>query len=141
MYLTEHFTLGELCATNAKHINNEPPAVYVNNLVEIASDLELLRGALGEPIIINSGFRSKKVNEYVGGSSASYHLRGCAVDIKCRNLDDACRKMATLARLCPDFDELFIEGDICSESVWLHYANDAWTPGRRKVGVIRKKLR
>ncbi len=46
-----------------------------------------------------------------------------------------------LARLCPDFDELYIEGDIGSESVWLHYANDPWSPGKRKVGVIRKILR
>ena len=41
-YLTEHFTLGELCATNAKHINNEPPAVYMQNLVEMAKDLDLV---------------------------------------------------------------------------------------------------
>lgn len=140
--LTEHFSLKELCVTNVKNVDNEPPAIIHDNLIEIAEDLEKLRFALGgEPIVINSGYRSKEVNKAVGGSPTSYHLRGCAVDIKCRNLDDACRKMATLARLCPDFDELYIEGDIGSESVWLHYANDPWSPGRHKVGVIRKKLR
>jgi uncharacterized protein YcbK (DUF882 family) len=43
--------------------------------------LEILRRALGRPLVINSGFRCASRNAGVGGSSSSRHLIGCAADV------------------------------------------------------------
>ena len=43
--------------------------------------LDVFRRALGLPLRINSGFRCKQHNDYVGGSAQSRHLIACAVDL------------------------------------------------------------
>jgi uncharacterized protein YcbK (DUF882 family) len=48
--------------------------------------LEMLREAVGFPIVITSGFRSIEKNKEVGGSKNSYHLKGEAVDIAINQL-------------------------------------------------------
>jgi len=47
--------------------------------------LQPCREKIGLPIKINSGYRSKKLNELIGGSKTSYHLSGKAADITCAN--------------------------------------------------------
>ena len=51
-----------------------------------SSTLQMLddaRGIAGIPFRINSGFRTKSHNAYVGGSRDSSHCYGYAVDIHC----------------------------------------------------------
>jgi uncharacterized protein YcbK (DUF882 family) len=43
--------------------------------------LEPLRITLQKPVIITSGYRSKKLNEAIGGSSTSQHMKGQAADL------------------------------------------------------------
>ena len=45
--------------------------------------LDHARGIAGIPFTINSGFRTKSHNAYVGGKDQSSHLFGYAVDIHC----------------------------------------------------------
>lgn len=85
IYLSSHFQLKEFIesATARKHrIVNEPPAEAVENLRALCvHTLEPLREALGLPIIITSGFRTKAVNSIVAHSSRkSQHMEGCAAD-------------------------------------------------------------
>jgi uncharacterized protein YcbK (DUF882 family) len=47
----------------------------------LVAKLQLLRNALGVPIIINSGCRCQKHNEAIGGAKLSYHTLGLAADI------------------------------------------------------------
>lgn len=47
--------------------------------------LDTLRELVGEPLKINSSYRSKLYNKAVGGSENSLHLKGMAVDIHCDN--------------------------------------------------------
>lgn len=50
------------------------------------STLQMLddaRGIAGIPFRINSGFRTKEHNAYIGGSQYSSHCYGYAVDIHC----------------------------------------------------------
>lgn len=50
------------------------------------STLQMLndaRGIAGIPFKINSGFRTKSHNAYIGGAKLSSHLYGYAVDIHC----------------------------------------------------------
>jgi uncharacterized protein YcbK (DUF882 family) len=43
--------------------------------------MERLREYCGFPLIITSGYRSAQKNKEVGGASASFHLKGQAVDV------------------------------------------------------------
>ena len=61
------------------------------SLVEV---LQKLRMHLNKPILLNSGFRCKNHNKNVGGSPASRHMTGDAVDIRLTNLGLTDRQLA-----------------------------------------------
>jgi uncharacterized protein YcbK (DUF882 family) len=85
MQLSEHFTLEELTRSEVaerKGLDNTPNAVEVANLVRLAGLLEEVRALLNKPILLNSGFRSKAVNDSVGSKDTSQHRIGCAADIR-----------------------------------------------------------
>lgn len=82
MRISKHFTLEEMCRTSQPFDNNPGMQQVINLCFGVHNILEPLRNLLGKPIIINSGFRSKKVNEAVGGVSNSQHLQGLAADIR-----------------------------------------------------------
>ena len=81
--LSPHFTFEELTTTNNELLlleNRREAKNYKNSLTRIAKELlEPIRIEFG-PITINSGFRTKKLNESVGGSSTSQHCNGEAAD-------------------------------------------------------------
>ena len=85
MQLSEHFTLEELTHSEVaerKNLDNTPNALEVANLVRLAALLEEVRSLLNKPIMLNSGFRSKAVNDSVGSRDTSQHRIGCAADIR-----------------------------------------------------------
>ena len=49
--------------------------------------LQTLRDLSARPLIVTSGFRCKTHNKIVGGRPRSYHTRGMAADILCRQLE------------------------------------------------------
>ena len=65
--------------------------------MEFVAALDVLRGELGRPIVITSGYRTAEYNKGVGGSSDSAHIRGLAADIKC--IDSGTRAQIILAWL------------------------------------------
>jgi hypothetical protein len=86
MNLSEHFTLEELTNSETAARNgwdNTPNATELANLVRLAAFLEEVKTVLGgKPVMINSAFRSKAVNDAVGSSDKSQHRVGCAADIR-----------------------------------------------------------
>jgi hypothetical protein len=83
MVLSEHFTLEELTATQHRSLDNTPNSSEINNLKRLAEMLEEVKTLLGgKPIIVNSAFRSKQVNDAVGSKDTSQHRVGCAADIR-----------------------------------------------------------
>ena len=85
MKLTENFSLEEMLASEIaarKGLDNTTNATEIANLVRTAGLLEQVRKVVGKPIIINSGFRSKAVNDAVGSKDTSQHRIGCAADIR-----------------------------------------------------------
>ena len=83
MNLSEHFTLEELTATSHREFDNTPKASELANLMRLAALLEQVKTVLGDkPVMINSGFRSKQVNDSVGSKDTSQHRIGCAADIR-----------------------------------------------------------
>jgi uncharacterized protein YcbK (DUF882 family) len=83
MTLSEHFTLEELTHTDHRQFDNTPNADELANLKRLASFLEQVKTVLGgKPIIVNSAFRCKQVNDAVGSRDTSQHRIGCAADIR-----------------------------------------------------------
>jgi hypothetical protein len=83
MLLTPHFSLEELTVTDHREFDNIPNSSEINNLKRLAEMLEEVKALLGgKPIIVNSAFRSKQVNDAVGSKDTSQHRVGCAADIR-----------------------------------------------------------
>ena len=81
----KYFTIDELTKTDTG-LNNIPRPAHVSNLTALVTTiLDPLRELFHSPITVNSGFRSKEVNEKVGGAKNSQHLMGEAVDITSEN--------------------------------------------------------
>jgi uncharacterized protein YcbK (DUF882 family) len=59
--------------------------------------LQKLRDQWGKPVKINSGYRTPKHNERVGGTGGSLHLEGKAVDIDTAGLVES-KALARLAQ-------------------------------------------
>ena len=91
MRLSEHFTLKEFTdsATAAREgIENSPSSGDVERLQYLVDNLlQPLRTLLAAPIYVRSGYRCLALNEAVGGSSTSQHMRGEAADIVVDGLD------------------------------------------------------
>lgn len=86
MNLTPHFTLQELTVSEAADRNgwdNTPNEQHLENLKRLADFLEQTKVVLGgKPVMVNSAFRSKLVNDSVGSKDTSQHRIGCAADIR-----------------------------------------------------------
>lgn len=83
MNLTEHFTLEELTHTDHREFDNTPNDAELENIKRLAEFLEEVKTVLGgKPIMVNSAFRSKQVNDAVGSKDTSQHRIGCAADIR-----------------------------------------------------------
>ena len=83
MNLTPHFTLDELTHTDHRELDNTPNEHELENLKRLAAFLEEVKTVLGgKPIMVNSAFRSKAVNDAVGSKDTSQHRLGCAADLR-----------------------------------------------------------
>lgn len=71
--LSEYFRAREFQTGNSNIV------IVSNVLLKI---LDTLREKIGEPIYINSGYRTPEYNKEVGGSTLSYHMYGMAADIR-----------------------------------------------------------
>lgn len=81
--MTEHFTLDELTHTDHRTLDNTPNEAELANIQRLAEFLEQVKTLLGgKPIMVNSAFRSKAVNDAVGSKDTSQHRLGCAADIR-----------------------------------------------------------
>jgi hypothetical protein len=81
--LTQHFTFEELTHTDHRQFDNTPNTDELANLNRLAKFLEQVKTALGgKPVMINSAFRCKQVNDAVGSKDTSQHRVGCAADIR-----------------------------------------------------------
>ena len=81
--MTPHFTLAELTHTDHRSLNNTPNPGELANLQRLAEFLEVVKTTLGgKPVMINSAFRSKAVNDAVGSKDTSQHRLGLAADFR-----------------------------------------------------------
>ena len=114
MNLSEHFTLEELTRSEAADRNgwdNTPNDDEKINLMRLAALLEQVKQAVsGRPVMVNSAFRSKAVNDAVGSKDTSQHRLGCAADIRVPGLTPREVVEACIAAQIP-FDQIILEFD------------------------------
>lgn len=111
MNLSEHFTLEELTHTDHREFDNVPNESELANLKRLAAFLETVKSAIGgKPIIVNSAFRCKQVNDAVGSSDRSQHRLGCAADIRVPQMSPDEVVKAIIAANLP-FDQVIREFD------------------------------
>lgn len=85
MKLSPNFSLSEMTRSDTasrRGWDNTPNAVEIENLKRLCALLEDVRKLIGAPVIINSAYRSKKVNDAVGSKDNSQHRHGCAADFR-----------------------------------------------------------
>jgi len=136
MLLTPHFTLEELTATQHREFDNTPNSSEINNLKRLAEMLEDVKTLLdGKPIMINSAFRSKAVNDAVGSKDTSQHRVGCAADIRVPGLTPD-QVVQAIKNSPIQFDQLIREFDS-----WTHVSvpNNPSSEPRKQVLVIDKQ--
>jgi zinc D-Ala-D-Ala carboxypeptidase len=85
MKLSNNLTLAEVVKSNTairRGIDNTPTDAHIENLKYVAEKVfQPLREHFGVPIYISSGYRSKALNEAIGGSKTSFHSHGMALDL------------------------------------------------------------
>jgi zinc D-Ala-D-Ala carboxypeptidase len=121
--LTPHFTLAQLIHSKTatkKGIDNTPPKKIIRNLKQLAGGLEEVRGLLGYPLMISSGYRCKALNSAVGGSETSQHVQGLAADFVCRQFGSPYRICKKIADSDLDFDQLIHEYGKFKKEQWIH---------------------
>ena len=129
--MTPHFTLAELTHTDHRSLNNTPNAGELANLQRLAEFLEVVKTTLGgKPVMINSAFRSKAVNDAVGSKDTSQHRLGLAADFRVPGMAPDAVVRAIIAAKLP-FDQLIREFD-----AWTH-ASISDKP-RRQALIIDK---
>jgi len=136
MNLTEHFTLEELTHTDHRTLDNTPNDAELENIKRLAEFLEELKTLLGgKPIMVNSAFRSKAVNDAVGSKDTSQHRIGCAADIRVPSMTpDQVVKAVIASDL--GYDQVIREFDR-----WTHISipNEAVRAPRKQALIIDKQ--
>ena len=133
--LTEHFTLEELTHTDHREFDNTPNDAEKANLERLAAFLEEVKTVLGgKPIMVNSAFRCKQVNDAVGSKDSSQHRIGCAADIRVPSMTPDEVVKAVIASGI-GYDQLIREFDR-----WTHISvpNNAGDHPRRQSLIIDK---
>lgn len=136
MKLTEHFTFEELTHTDHRELENTPNETELANIQRLAEFLEAVKTVLGgKPVMVNSAFRSKAVNDAVGSKDTSQHRIGCAADIRVPSMtpDEVVRAIIASGL---GYDQVIREFDR-----WTHVSipNQAGGVPRKQALIIDKK--
>lgn len=134
MLLTPHFSLEELTHSDTAlrlKLDNTPGPQAIANLKRLASTLEQVRDALGQPVSINVAFRSPEVNKAVGGVPDSAHQKGLAADFISPKFGNPLAICHAILDHKIVFDQLIWEG------TWVHLGLSDGPP-RRQVLTMRE---
>jgi len=140
--MTEHFTLEELTHTDHRTLDNTPNETELANIQRLAEFLEEVKTVLGgKPIMVNSAFRSKAVNDAVGSKDTSQHRIGCAADIRVPGMTPDQVVRAVIASDL-GFDQVIREfSDPVKGGGWTHISvpNTPETAPRKQALIIDKQ--
>lgn len=135
--LSPHFTLAEMTKSSTADrlgINNVPGPLEIESLQCVCENiLEPIRAHYGIPFSPSSGYRSKELNDRIGGSPSSQHTKGEAVDFEVAGHSNLV--VARWIESHISYDQLILEffkKDVPS-SGWIHVSRSEHMSPRMQV--------
>ncbi|MAU41126.1 MAG: peptidase M15A [Kordiimonas sp.] len=133
--LSPHFTLAEMTWSMTalrKGWPNQPRPVHIKALGHVATHiLEPVRAAFKQPFSPSSGYRSPRLNRYLGGSLYSQHCQGQAVDFRVPGV--AAHEVAGWISQHLVFDQLILEYPEKKQG-WIHCS---YVPGQNRQQILQ----
>jgi zinc D-Ala-D-Ala carboxypeptidase len=139
MKLSEHLDLSEVIRSESakrKGISNMPTPEHIANFKLLAENIfEPIRNHFRVPIIISSGYRSKELNQAVGGSSTSQHCTAEAIDIDMDGTPNGVNNKMVFDFIRENlvFDQLIFEFGTTENPDWVHVSYDSSGLQRKQV--------
>lgn len=134
MKLSKNLTLAEVIRSETakrRGINNMPNDEHLANLKLLAENVfQPIRDHFKVPIHLSSGYRSRILNEVVGGSASSQHCKGQAIDIDNDQTKITNKQIFDFIRENLEFDQLINEYDYS----WVHVS---YSKGKNRKQVLR----
>lgn len=119
--MSKYFSLSELTRSSTalkEGIPNDPNEAQIKDLKRLMDYLDKVREAFGKAIIVTSGFRSPELNDRIGGSDKSQHMKGQAADIRPHDIKELRLLFATIRKV-GGFDQLIYE-EPAGRTPWIH---------------------
>lgn len=139
--ISKYITLQEATTSQTairKNIPNIPAPKDIENMKHVAVNVfDKVREHFGKPIRVSSFFRSLRLNNAVGGSKTSQHVKGEAIDMQGTNGVTN----AEIFNFIKDnlvFDQLIWEFGTNKEPAWVHVSLSK-TKNRKQVLYIGVK--
>lgn len=141
MRLSEHLSLAEVIKSETakrRGVSNMPTEAHLANFKLLAEKVfEPIRNHFGSPIHISSGYRSKALNEAIGGASSSQHCTGEAIDIDMDGSADGITNKMVFDYIKENlqFDQLIWEFGTSSNPDWVHVSYES--NGRQRNQILK----
>lgn len=141
MRLSEHLSLAEVIKSETakrRGVSNMPTEAHLANFKLLAEKVfEPIRNHFGNPIHISSGYRSKALNEAIGGASSSQHCTGEAIDIDMDGSADGITNKMVFDYIKENlqFDQLIWEFGTSSNPDWVHVSYES--SGRQRNQILK----
>jgi len=121
--LAPNFSFYELVRTSHRElldVNAELGLDHMEEMTALAEMLQAVRDRFRSPVFVHSGFRCQALNEAVGGSVYSQHVKGEAADFHV--LDVPLERVFDWVRLESGlpYGQLILEGIRNGEPTWIH---------------------
>lgn len=131
--ISEHISWEEATRTDTG-LQNIPDEETIEKMELVAEMVfEKLRTYISEPIQIDSFYRSKEVNDKIGGSATSQHIKGEAIDIRAfQNSGYTTADLFVFIKEKLTFDQLIWERGTAKNPDWVHVSYSG-TKNRNEV--------
>jgi hypothetical protein len=145
MKISHNLNLSEITRSDTakRHgIDNTPTFDHLENFKLLAEKVfEPIRAHFGVPIFISSGYRSKALNSFIGGSASSQHCKGEAIDIDMDGINSEVnnRMIFDFIKDHLEFDQLIWEFGTDSNPDWVHVSYTKSGNRNQKLKAVRSK--
>lgn len=138
--ISKHITYAEATKSQVavrRGLDNTPNEVELKNMKHVAENIfEPLRAEKGIPVAVTSFFRSRKVNQKIGGSVNSQHCKGEAMDLDADVFGGWTNsEIFDFIRLNLEFDQLIWEFGNEFNPEWVHVSLKREGKNRKQILV------
>ena len=137
MQLSNNLSLAEVIRSETakrKGISNMPTEAHILNLKLVAEKVfQPIREHFGVPIHVSSGYRSKALNDAIGGSLSSQHCSGEALDLDMDGTSITNAQVFNFIKNNLEFDQLIWEFGTDTNPDWVHVSYESTGKQRKQI--------